>query len=93
MDGATHEMVCITREDLRAEVQAAVQRAFADVGIYADTPDERREIRADLYYLRRWRETVDGAAIQVGRVVLLAVAGGLIAALWLGIKLHVLKQP
>lgn len=37
--------------------------------------------------------SVGGVAITVGRAVLLAIAGGLVTALWLGIKLHVLRQP
>ena len=91
------EYIRISRDDLREvvreETTKAVERAFQDVGLYPDTPDERRRIRADFVYLRRWREAVDGAAIQVGRVVLLAVAGGLVTIMWVGFRLHVLRQP
>ncbi len=91
------EYVRISRDELREivreETGAAVTRAFQDVGLYPDTPDERRKIRADFMYLRRWRESVDGASMQVGRAVLLAIAGGILAAMWLGFKMHVLRQP
>lgn len=94
---AEPEMLRISREELRElireETEEAVAKAFQGVGLYPDTPDERSNIRADFVYLRRWREAVDGAAITVGRAVLLAIAGGLVTALWLGLKLHILRQP
>ena len=98
MTGEVHaEMISISREDLREvvaeETRRAVERAFSEVGLYADDATERVKIRADFHHLRRWREMTDAAAGQIGRVVIMIFVGGLFAAMWVGFKIHVLKQP
>lgn len=81
------------RKVVAEETGQAVRAAFADIGLYPDDPEERREVREDFRHLRRWRQATDAMAIKVGNVVLMAVAGGMVAAMWVGIKVHLLKQP
>ncbi len=82
-----------TGKAVAEETGKAVRAAFADIGLYPDDPEERREVREDFRHLRRWRQATDAMAIKVGNVVLMAVAGGMVAAMWVGIKVHLLKQP
>ncbi|MFG1461705.1 hypothetical protein V5F77_02315 [Xanthobacter sp. DSM 24535] len=98
MTGELHaEMVTISREDLRElireETNAAVHKAFADIGLYADEAKEREEVREDFRHLRRWRRGTDAMAMTVGRAILLAITSGVMLMLWVGFKIHVLKQP
>lgn len=71
----------------------AVKTAFREVGLYADTPADAAERRKDLDHLNKWRRAVERAALIIGTAVLTALAGGVLAVFWLGIRLHLLRQP
>lgn len=48
--------------------------------------DDRKELRADFIHLRKWRKSVDQATGLTFKVILTAIIGGFVGALWLGIK-------
>ncbi|MBA4788255.1 MAG: hypothetical protein H2042_01020 [Rhizobiales bacterium] len=84
------ETVRISRQELREivreEASAAVRGAFDDIGLYADDPEERREVREDFRHLRKWREATDALATKVGNAVLLALTSDLLVLVWIGFK-------
>lgn len=91
------EVYTVTKRELEALVEGASERGtrkeLRDIGLYADTPEEKTERRKDFDHLNKWRRAVERAAIIVGTAVLTIVAGSALAAFWLGLKLHLLKQP
>lgn len=48
--------------------------------------DDRRELRADLRHLRRWRESVEQAQSYTFKAIITVIVMGVLGALWLGIK-------
>lgn len=85
---------CHRLEEMMERAAAkAVKSTFRDIGLYAETPAEQAERRKDLDHLNKWRRAVERAAVIVGTAVLTALAGGMLAVFWLGIRLHLLKQP
>jgi hypothetical protein len=53
--------------------------------------EDRVELRRDFEHLRRWRKSVEQAQGYTFKVIVTAIVGGLVGALWLGIKLAVGK--
>lgn len=89
-------MARMTGEDepgLRRIVREEVTAAFSSVGLFPETPDERAELRADFAHLRRWRSAVDGAALKLGYFVLLSIAGGVVGAVVLGVRVQMGRWP
>ena len=48
--------------------------------------DDRKEVRADLLHLRRWRKSVEQAQSYTFKAVITVIATGLMVAGWLGVK-------
>jgi len=48
--------------------------------------EDRRELRADLQHLRRWRRSVEQAQSYTFKAVISVIATGFVGAVWLGIK-------
>src|ERR1700758_2885826 len=73
----------IQQSDIEAVVVRAMATILASFGI---EEEDRRELRADFQHLRRWRKSVEQAQSYTFKAVILAIASGLIGALWLGIQ-------
>ncbi|QRG06080.1 hypothetical protein EZH22_24320 [Xanthobacter dioxanivorans] len=97
-------MVVISREELRevmreereayaTETSKAVQRAFMEVGLYADDSDERKRIRADFHHLRRWRELTDVLARQIGITIIGVIIVATMGVMWVGAQISLMKPP
>lgn len=84
------EMVSDTAEDA---AERAVRKVFREIGISVSDEARMDEARADLDQLCRWRRAWDRSVVVVGNAILITVAGGVLLALWIGIKVHVLRQP
>lgn len=95
-------MVVISREELRevlreereayaTETSKAVQRAFMEVGLYADDSDERKRIRADFHHLRRWRELTDVLARQIGITIIGIIVVAMTGLMWIGAQIQIMK--
>ena len=71
------------RDDIDAIVQRAVPTTLTSFGI---EEEDRREVRADLQHLRRWRKGVEQAQSYTFKAVVSVIATGLVGAIWLGVK-------
>ena len=71
------------RDDVDAIVQRAVATTLTSFGI---EEEDRRELRADLQHLRRWRKSVEQAQSYTFKAVITVIATGLMGAVWLGVK-------
>ena len=71
------------RDDVDAIVLRAVATTLTSFGI---EEDDRREVRADLQHLRRWRKSVEQAQSYTFKAVVTVIATGLVGAVWLGVK-------
>ncbi len=71
------------RDDVDAIVLRAVATTLTSFGI---EEDDRRELRADLQHLRRWRKSVEQAESYTFKAVVTVIVTGLLGAVWLGVK-------
>lgn len=67
------------------QLHSVFREELADVGLRVD-PDHIDEARKDFMFIRSLRRGLNGAAAKVGWFILLAVVGGAIALLTLGVK-------
>ena len=70
-------------DSIDAIVLKAVASVLASFGI---EDDDRKEVRADLLHLRRWRKSVEKAQSYTFKAVITVIATGLMVAGWLGVK-------
>jgi hypothetical protein len=73
----------IQQESIDAIVLKAVASVLASFGI---EDDDRKELRADLQHLRRWRTSVEQVQSYTFKAVITVLATGLMGAVWLGVK-------
>jgi len=71
------------RDDVDAIAMRAVATTLASFGI---DDDDRRELRADLQHLRRWRRSVEQAQSYTFKAVITVIVAGFVGAVWLGFK-------
>ncbi|MEY9395320.1 hypothetical protein ABIF66_006007 [Bradyrhizobium japonicum] len=68
-------------------IDAFVLKAVASVlGSFGIEHDDRKELRADLQHLRRWRKSVEQAQSYTFKAVITVIATGLMGAVLLGVK-------
>jgi hypothetical protein len=70
-------------DDLDAVVFRAIATILTSFGI---EDEDRKELRADLQHLRRWRRSVEQAQSYTFKAVITVIVAGLVGAVWLGIK-------
>src|SRR5882757_1244062 len=70
-------------EDIDAVVLKAIVAILTSFGI---EDEDRRELRADLQHLRRWRRSVEQAQSYTFKAVITIIVTGFVGAVWLGIK-------
>ncbi|WP_445222502.1 hypothetical protein ACKWRH_31695 [Bradyrhizobium sp. Pa8] len=73
----------LQQESIDAFVLKAVASVLASFGI---EHDDRKELRADLQHLRRWRKSVEQAQSYTFKAVITVIATGLMGAVWLGVR-------
>ena len=69
--------------DIDAVVDRAITTVLASFGV---EEEDRRELRADLQHLRRWRKSVEQAQGFTFKAVITVIVAGFLGAVWLGIK-------
>ncbi len=69
--------------DLDAVVSKTIATILTSFGI---EEEDRRELRADLQHLRRWRRSVEQAQSYTFKAVITIIVTGFVGAVWLGIK-------
>ena len=77
------EQQALHRDDIDAIALKAVATTLTSFGI---DEDDRRELRADLQHLRRWRKSVEQAQSYTFKAVITVIVAGLVGAIWLGVK-------
>jgi len=70
-------------EDIDAVVLKAMATMLTSFGI---EDGDRRELRADLQHLRRWRRSVEQAQSFTFKAVITIIVTGFVGAVWLGVK-------
>src|SRR4029453_16547904 len=76
-----------------SNIDAAVQRAVASIlTSFGIEEEDRKELRADLQHLRRWRKSVEQAQSYTFKAVITVLVTGLIGAAWLGLKVMLEKK-
>jgi len=73
----------LNQDDIEAVVLKTVATILSSFGI---EDEDRRELRADLQHLRRWRRSVEQAQSYTFKAVISVIATGFVGAVWLGIK-------
>jgi hypothetical protein len=71
------------QSDIDAVVFKAIATILTSFGI---EEEDRRELRADLEHLRRWRKSVEQAQSYTFKAAITIIVTGLVGAVWLGIK-------
>jgi hypothetical protein len=71
------------QDDIEAAVLKTVATILSSFGI---EDEDRRELRADLQHLRRWRRSVEQAQSYTFKAVITVIVTGFVGAVWLGIK-------
>lgn len=70
-----------------SSIDTAVQRAVAAIlTSFGMEEEDRRELRADLQHLRRWRKSVEQAQSYTFKTMITVIVTGLVGAAWLGFK-------
>jgi hypothetical protein len=70
-------------EDIDAVVLKAMATILTSFGI---EDEDRRELRADLQHLRRWRRSVEQAQSYTFKAVITIIVTGFVGAVWLGVR-------
>jgi hypothetical protein len=78
----------LQQNSIDAIVLKAVASVLASFGI---EDDDRKELKADLQHLRRWRKSVEQAQSYTFKAVITVIASGLMGAVWLGVKVVLSK--
>ncbi len=70
-----------------SSIESAVQKAVAAIlTSFGMEEEDRKELRADLQHLRRWRKSVEQAQNYTFKAVITVIVTGLVGAAWLGFK-------
>jgi hypothetical protein len=81
------ETICEQQRMYHGDIDAVVDRAVASVlASFGIDEEDRRELRADLQHLRRWRKSVEQAQGFTFKAVITIIVAGFLGAVWLGIK-------
>ena len=76
----------------RHEVDAIALKAVATTLMsFGIDDDDRKELRADLQHLRRWRKSVEQVQSYTFKAVITVIVTGVIGAIWLGVKVVLSK--
>ncbi|MGK7058753.1 MULTISPECIES: hypothetical protein [Bradyrhizobium] len=73
----------VQQESIDAFVLKAVASVLTSFGI---EHDDRKELRADLQHVRRWRKSVEQAQSYTFKAVITVIATGLMGAVLLGVR-------
>ena len=71
----------------QGDIDAVVLRTIATILVsFGIEEEDRREVRADLQHLRRWRKSVEQAQSYTFKAVITIIVTGFVGAVWLGVK-------
>ena len=73
----------LRQDDIDAVVLKTVATTLTSFGI---EDEDRKEFRADLQHLRRWRRSVEQAQSYTFKAVITVIVTGFVGAVWFGVK-------
>lgn len=76
----------MTSEELEALIRRAVREELNDAGLRLDDADHQYEARADFMFLRKLRQSFNGASSKIGATILVALVSGLLWLLYYGLQ-------
>lgn len=76
----------LTVDQFQTMLRQTVREELHDAGLRIDG-DHQDAAREDFRFLRKLRTSTESVSSRVGMAVILAISGGLITALWSGLKL------
>jgi hypothetical protein len=75
-----------------AEADEVVLKTIATIlTSFGIEEEDRTELRADFIHLRKWRKSVEQAQGYGFKVIVTAIVGGFVGAVWLGFKTMLAK--
>jgi hypothetical protein len=74
-------------EQFQAMLRKTVREELHDAGLRIDSETHQDAAREDFRFLRKLRVSAEATSSKVGMAVILVVSGGIITALWSGLKL------
>lgn len=77
----------LTVDQFQTMLRQTVREELHDAGLRLDGVDHQDAAREDFRFLRKLRVSTESASSKVGMAVILAISGGVITALWSGLKL------
>lgn len=75
-----------TASEIETIVRDAIRSEFEAVGLRVHDEDHQDEARSDFNFLRKLRKAVDGTASKIGSAIILALVGGFIWLLSVGVQ-------
>lgn len=90
----TDEIKAVVREVLdeqrqvdQPDIDAVVLKTIATIlTSFGIEEEDRKELQADFRHLRRWRKSIEQTQTYAFKTVVTVLVGGVLGALWLGIK-------
>lgn len=79
-----------TRLELERLVAESVRQTLIQLGISTLDP---LEMQKDMQHLREWRKSMENVKSKAMITTLTILLSGILAAIWLGVKAMVVKQP
>jgi len=77
----------MTRSEVEEVVSDAVGNAItATLLKFGIEEEDRKEIRADLQHLRKWRKSVEGAQSLTFKAIIATLVSGFLGLVWMGVK-------
>jgi hypothetical protein len=83
-----HEIITMSRDELRDLIRSAVRDEFAMCGLLAETAEQRENTLADFSFLRRLRKGLDGTVYKIGYFVLFGLLSLFGSLAWAGMSAH-----
>lgn len=80
------QLPALTADELETLIRKAVRKELSAVGLRMEDAEQQEEIREDFRMLRRARKAYDGTTAKIGGAVILALVGGFIWLLSIGVQ-------
>lgn len=75
------------RQSDQPDIDAVVLKTIATIlTSFGIEEEDRKELQADFRHLRRWRKSIEQTQTYAFKTVVTVLVGGVLGALWLGIK-------
>lgn len=73
----------MTEAEVKQVVETTLSTVLQSFGL---EEEDRKELQADFIHLRKWRRSVEQTQSYAFKTIVTVIVGGVLGALWLGIK-------